>query len=206
MPRANRIAPTGERFATRARGTLMGNRGCLVDAKGDFTARRWTTRAWICCRLDFKGRQRAVALPGRWTALFFLDEVTALAAGHRPCGECRRRDLVSYKTALGQRDVPIREIDEALHRARLALAPRRCALTELPDGAMVQFERDGACWLVWRGALHRWTPGGYDSKRGLEPAVIVDIVTPEPSLRALSSGYVPMAHPTTESSLLERAW
>lgn len=203
MARANRIAPTGERVATPARGMLMGNRGCLVDAAGAFTARRWTTRAWICCRLDYKGRQRAVAPAGRWTALFFLDEATALAAGHRPCGECRRPALIAYKLALGRRHAPIREIDDALHHARLSAMRARRALALIPDGAMVQLDRDGACWLVWRGTLHRWTPAGYDTTRRLEPARIVDIVTPAPNLSALSSGYVLMVHPSAEPSLLE---
>ena len=199
-PRANRVAPTGEIFATPSRGTLMGNRGCLVDAAGALTRRRWTTRAWICCRLEYKGRQRPVAPPGRWTALFFLDEATALAAGHRPCGECRREALIAYKIALGRRVAPIREIDDDLHRARLSIVRARGTLADLPDGAMVRLERDGACWLVWRGALHRWTPAGYDTTRGLESARIVDIVTPAPSLSALLSGYVPMVHSTAESS------
>ncbi len=203
MARANRISPTGERFATPSRGMLMGNRGCLVDAAGAFTARRWTTRAWICCRLDFKGRQRPVAPPGRWTALFFLDEATALAAGHRPCGECRRDALIAYKIAFGQRHAPIREIDEALHRARLSGARARRALAELPDGVMVQLEHGGPCWLVWRGELHRWTPAGYDTSHRLELKRVVDIVTPVPSLIALSSGYVPIVNPTAKSPLLE---
>jgi len=202
MPRANRIAPTGERLATRARGTLMGNRGCLVDAAGAFTRRRWTTRAWICCRLDYKDRKRPVAPPGRWTALFFLDEATALAAGHRPCGECRRERLVAFKTALAMREHPIGELDAALHAARLARAYPLRALADLPDGAI--FRRDGSCWLLWRDAVHRWTPDGYESgirANALTPvAPCVEILTPPLMLAALAGGYRPIVHPSVTLS------
>lgn len=196
MARANRVAPTGERFATPARGTLMGNRGCLVDGDGAFTARRWTTRAWICCLIEFKGRRRAVAPPGRWTALFFLDEATALAAGHRPCGECRRAALVAYKMALDRRDTPVAQIDAELHDARLAGSKPRRALADLPDGAMVGLDDAAAPWLVWRGRLRRWTPSGYEGARAIVSAQVVDVLTPEPSLTALTRGYIPAVHPT----------
>lgn len=195
MARANRIAPTGERLATPARGLLMGNRGCLVDAYGAFTRRRWTTRAWICCRLDWKGRQRPVAPPGRWTALFFLDEATALAAGHRPCGECRRAALVAFKTSLGMRTRPIGEIDAELHAARLARPYARGVLAELPDGAMIR--HDDAPWLLWRAGLHRWTAAGYEAGIGAKAlAAPVDVLTPPPMLAALRGGYRPIVHPS----------
>jgi hypothetical protein len=196
MARANRIVPTGERIATPARGLLMGNRGCLVDATGAFTRRRWTTRAWICCRLEFKGRRRPVAPPGRWTALFFLDEATALAAGHRPCGECRHAALVAFKAALGQRHRPIAEIDADLHAARLLRPLASRPLTALPDGAMVL--HDSMPWLAWRGALHRWTPFGYETGVGVEAPtpVLFPVITPAPMLAALAGGYAPLLHPS----------
>lgn len=198
MPGANRIAPTGERIATPARGLLMGNRGCLVDARGDFTRRRWTTRAWICCRLDWKGRQRPVAPPGRWTALFFLDEATALAAGHRPCGECRRAAFVAFKAALGMRTRPVGEIDAELHAARMARPYERRALSDLPDGAMIRHE--GAAWLLWCGVLRRWTPVGYEDGVGAEaPTPLVEVLTPAPMLDALRGGYRPIVHPSVGS-------
>jgi hypothetical protein len=196
MARTNRVAPTGERFATPARGLLMGNRGCLVDAQGAFTRRRWTTRAWICCRLEFKGRRRPVAPPGRWTALFFLDEATALAAGHRPCGECRHAAMVAFKGALGQRHRPMSEIDAELHAARLARPFPPRPLAALPDGAMV-LHRD-VPWLRWRGALHRWTPSGYETGVGADAPtpVMLPVITPAPMLAALAGGYTPLLHPS----------
>lgn len=196
MPRANRVAPTGERFATAARGLLMGNRGCLVDAQGAFTGRRWTTRAWICCRLDFKGRRRPVAPPGRWTALFFLDEATALAAGHRPCGACRPAALVAFKSALGQPRRPIAEIDAELHAARLARPLALQPLAALPDGAMVLHQ--AMAWLVWRGLRHRWTPRGYETGVGADAPTPVPfpVITPAPMLAALAGGYLPLLHPS----------
>jgi hypothetical protein len=198
MPRANRIAPTGERFATSARGMLMGNRGCLVDARGDFTRRRWTTRAWICCRLDWKGRQRPVVPPGRWTALFFLDEATALAAGHRPCGECRHAALVAFKSALGVRDRPIGEIDADLHAARIARPYAVFSRMELPDGAMIR--HDEVPWLLWRDAVRRWTPGGYE--RGIAATKLpdrIEVLTPAPMLAALRGGFRPIVHASAEA-------
>ena len=96
MPLQNRVTPFGELVAVPARGTLFGNRGGRfhTDAK-TLSARRWASRQWICCMLDFKGRQRDVW--GRfYTELFFLDEPTVLAAGHRPCFECRRKDAEKF--------------------------------------------------------------------------------------------------------------
>src|SRR5262245_10377094 len=97
MPLQNRVTPTGEIIADPARGTLMGNRGGPLH-RPDQTlgARRWVSKAWICCRLEFKGRRRQVMSPGKYTELFFLDEATALAAGHRPCFECRRAEAEQF--------------------------------------------------------------------------------------------------------------
>jgi hypothetical protein len=198
VPRCNRVAPSGEIFATAARGLLMGNRGCLHDASGEPTRRRWTTKAWISCRLDFKNRRRPIAPPGRWTALFFLDEATALAAGHRPCGECRRDAFTAFKTALGMRDAPIAEIDARLHEDRLARPRPERNVADLPDGAMV--ELDGGAHLVRGDALLRWTPLGYarGPRRGamrraplLTASLIVD---------ALRRGYAPVLHPSADDA------
>lgn len=200
MPRANRVAPNGDRFATPARGLLMGNRGCLVDADGAFTRRRWTTRAWICCRLDWKGRQREVAPPGRWTALFFLDEATAMAAGHRPCGYCRHEALVAFKTALGRRDAPIGTIDAELHAARLARPYARRRPASLPDGAMVRVAEDPTPLLAWNDRLRPWTPAGYGPVRHHARADEIEVLTPGPMLAALAGGYRPLVHPSVSSS------
>ena len=192
MPLPNRIAPDGGRFASPARGLLMGNRGCLVDDAGRFTDRRWTTRAWICCRLDFKGRRRPVAPPGRWTALFFLDEATALAAGHRPCGECRRAELAAYRAAIGPAARDLAVLDAALHVARTAATRPTAPLGALPDGAMVR--NTGVAALVVAGGLRNWSPEGYGARRVLPLEVHVEVLTPAPSLAALAGGYRPLLH------------
>ena len=130
MPRQNRVDPFGKLIAVPARGTMLGNRGCLHDDSGRIV-RRWTTRAWISCRLSFKDRRRPIMTPNRWTELFFLDEATAFAAGHRPCGECRREDYVRFKQSWvhgsPQYDLtvktPIEKIDLILQRERVSDPP-----------------------------------------------------------------------------------
>src|SRR5580658_1165815 len=171
MPLQNRVTPFGELIAVPARGTLFGNRGGRfhTDAR-TLTARRWASRQWICCVLDFKGRQRDVW--GRYyTELFFLDEPTALAAGHRPCFECRRKEAQLFAAKWQQaRKLPVSpkadEMDVVLHAERLQVRGKRLHrrnVDALPDGAFVAFE-DGA-FVVRGDALLRWTPRGYDGRR-----------------------------------------
>ena len=128
MPLQNRVSPRGDVIAVAARGALMGNRGRLHDATRQVVRRQVSSyRAWVTCLLAFKGRRRTVMAPGRYTELFFLDEATALAAGHRPCGECRRADYRRFKTAWLAGNpgrglagaVPIAAIDLELHGDRL---------------------------------------------------------------------------------------
>src|SRR5262245_6485047 len=123
MPRQNRVTPWGEIVAMPERGTLMGNRGLLHDAEGQIM-RPWRERRWIICLLDFKGRRRSVMSPGLYTELFFLDEATALAAGHRPCAECRRERFNAFRDAWlkgngGAAPVTAPDIDRRLHEERL---------------------------------------------------------------------------------------
>ena len=99
MPLQNRVTPTGEIVADDSRGLMMGNRGCLHGQGRSLGVSRWRSKLWICCLLEFKGVQRDPMPPGRWTALFFLDEATALSAGHRPCGYCRRPDYLAFAEA-----------------------------------------------------------------------------------------------------------
>src|SRR6188508_2985315 len=167
MPLPDRVSPFGELFATPARGTLMGNRGGRFHTDDQkLTKRRWASRQWICCVVDFKGRQRDVW--GRYyTELFFLDEVTALAAGHRPCFECRRKDAKKFATLWQQAfRLPRRpradEMDLVLQAERLdgrAKRLHRRKLDDLPDGVFVSME-EGAC-AVRGHTLLRWTPSGY---------------------------------------------
>ena len=193
MPRRNRVTPFGGLIATPERGAFMGNRGCLHDAAGALTGRRWTTRTWICCLLDFKDRHRPLMQPGRYTELFFLDEATALAAGHRPCAECRRADFERFRRHWARGNglpAPPRapEMDARLHVERLAGPTASPA--SLSDGAMVELqERPGIAWLAHGGALHAWTPGGYTERR--PPGGSARLLTPPSILSALADGYRP---------------
>ena len=163
MPLQNRVTPFGEIIATDARGDFMGNRGgCLHDAERRLV-RQWAGRAWITCRLEFKGNRRTVMTPGLYTELLFLDEATALAAGHRPCAECRRDDYRRFKAlfadALAARAVTIKtapDMDAVLHAERLSPQRTEAEARDLPDGVMVALE--GEAWLKWGNALHAWTP------------------------------------------------
>lgn len=202
MPLQNRVSPFGELLAAPARGTLMGNRGGRfhTDAK-TLTARRWASRQWICCVLDFKGRQRDVW--GRfYTELFFLDEPTALAAGHRPCFECRRKDAQIFaehwRAAHRLRRPPYAcEMDEVLHRERLrgrAKRLRRRNVDGLPDGAFVAL--DGDAYAVRGKRILHWTPQGYDAAKSRPRGSTVEVLTPPAVLAVLSAGYEPRWHPS----------
>jgi len=198
MPLPNRVTPFGDLIATSARGTLLGNRGGKFHTDDQkLTSRRWASRQWICCVLDFKGRQRDVW--GRYyTELFFLDEVTAFAAGHRPCFECRRKDaerfaaLFSGKTKRASAPA----MDKVLHAERLDGKSKRTharALDTLPDGAMIAL--DGEALAVRGQHLLRWTPSGYTEKRA-RPRGDVDVLTPPSMLTVLARGYAPLWHPS----------
>ena len=195
MTLQNRVTPFGEVVASPERGTMMGNRGILHDDCQKLGRRRWTHKAWICCVTEFRGRKRQVMAPGRYTELFFLDEAVALAAGHRPCFECRREAAKAY--AAGWDGTPrAAEMDRVLHAQRLSEKRQRthsCDLAGLPDGAFIA--RHGAAWLVKGSRLLRYTPAGYDGAEA-RPAGTVEVLTPPATLRALSAGYDPVLHPS----------
>jgi len=197
MPLQNRVSPFGDLFATPARGALFGNRGGRFHtADKTLTRRRWASRQWICCVLDFKGRQRDVW--GRYyTELFFLDEVTAFAAGHRPCFECRRKDAEAFAALFpGARRAPA--MDQVLHAERLdgkAKRVHRRGIDDLPDGAMVA--RDGEAFAVRGKRLLRWTPRGYSGARARPRKTQTDVLTPPAMLEVLSAGYAPLWHPSS---------
>jgi hypothetical protein len=193
MPLQNRVDPFAELIVTPARGLLMGNRGGRIHGEDRRLKRRWASKQWICCVLDFKGRQRDVW--GRYyTELFFLDEVTALAAGHRPCFECRRKDAQSFAAHFpGASKAPAMDI--VLHGERLdgkAKRLHRRAIDELPDGAMVTL--DGAALAVRGKHLLQWTPSGYDGKRARLRDVHVDVLTPPSIVTVLANGFAPRWH------------
>jgi hypothetical protein len=191
MPLRNRVTPHGELIETPARGLVFGNRGRLHDEERRIR-RTYDGRRWIACRLEFRGRRREPMPIGRYTGLFFLDDATALAAGHRPCAECRREDYVSY-LALAQA-AGADELDRRLHAERLGPKPA-LAVASLPDGVFVV--EDGEPWLVLRGELLRWTPGGYEERR--PAAGRASVLTPSTSVRVLAAGWrgaLPFLHPS----------
>jgi hypothetical protein len=196
MTLPNRVSPFGVLEADPARGTLMGNRGCLVDARGELV-RRWQLERWITCVLEFKGRRRhPLMAPGQYTELFFLDEATACAAGHRPCHECRREAANAFADAWRvrhPRDRRLPEIDARLHRERTQAAHRLSACAELPDGAMVSL--DGRAWLVVAGGLRAWTHAGYTDRR-TGPREPMTVLTPPSTVAAMRAGWRPQLHPS----------
>jgi len=205
MPLQNRVDPFGELFADRSRGLFMGNRGGRIHTAGrKLRKRRLASRQWICCVLDFKGRQRDVW--GRYyTELFFLDEVTALAAGHRPCFECRRKDAEAFAGAWQQAFKLLRrpradEMDIVLHGERLdgrVKRLHRCNIDGLPDGAFVALEQ--GAWAVRGRALLRWTPEGYDTSKSRPHGTMIDMLTPPAIVGALAAGYRPRWHPSADT-------
>jgi len=203
VPRQNRVTPYGEVVAVADRGMFWGNRGCLHDADGTLV-RYSRGQAWLICVLDFKGRRRTLMAPGRLTELFFLDEATALAAGHRPCGECRIQDFRDFKAAWGQahpdeRSAPA--IDARLHADRLAAPGTKRTYREpienLPSGAVV--DHDGGPWLVWGDELLAWAPGGYGRREPRPSHGIVTVLTPRAAVSALAANYRPKVHPSADS-------
>jgi hypothetical protein len=199
MPLQNRVTPFGELVADSARGLFMGNRGGrLHDDARKLTARRWASKQWICCALDFKGRRRAV-WGDSYTELFFLDEVTALAAGHRPCFECRRADAIAFAEAWAvayERRMAAAQMDAILHRGRLVGRGKRVYqsfFSHLPDGAMIT--AGGFAFAVKGNSLLPWSPSGYGAPLP-RPEGTVTMLTPPPILAVLLAGYRPRWHPS----------
>jgi hypothetical protein len=195
----NRADPKGNIIATSARGAWLGNRGQL-HGSGKTILRPFKHKAWIICVLQFKGRHRQVMSPNLWTELFFLDEATAFAAGHRPCFECRRDDADHFKAAWLKgnpeygfsKKTSVKEIDEILQHERIGgnkqkvtfLAP----INDLPDGAFIQIANEP--YLVANSAIHHWTPFGYDKTAPL-PFGEVEVLTPKSIINAFKAGYRP---------------
>jgi len=199
MPLQNRVTPTGDIIATPHRGLFTGNRGIIHDPATKTLTRRWASRAWLTCVCEFKGRRREVMGGRSWTELFFLDEATALSAGHRPCFFCRRDDANRFRAAWqegnGVRRVLARDIDAVLHRERLSggkkrLHPLPMSMEELPDGAMVQEGTE--CFLIVQDSALAWSPAGY--RKAQNPIKNAMLLTPPSTLRALSAGYRPVLH------------
>jgi hypothetical protein len=199
MPLQNRVTPSGEIIATPHRGMFTGNRGIIHDPATRTLTRRWASNAWLTCVCEFRGRRRAVMGGRSWTELFFLDEATALSAGHRPCFYCRRDDADRFRAAWergnGVANRLARDIDAVLHRERLSgrakrLHPLPAPLEQLPDGAMVQEGNES--YLILQGRALLWSPAGYHRAQGVPHAAM--LLTPPSTLRALSAGYRPVLH------------
>jgi len=188
VPKQRRVVdPCGELIFTEDRGTMMGNRGILHNAAGQIE-KKFAHRNWVCCLTHFP---RVLAEPRKYTKLFFLDEATALAAGHRPCGTCRRMDYDAFFAAWGRahgRRPVAKDMDDQLHRERIAPRPQR-PLDSLPPGAMIEW--DGAPYLVRPDSLWLWTPGGYTTRLGRPAGQTVRLLTPVSIVNTLAAGYVP---------------
>ena len=199
LPLQNRVDPYGALTAVSARGMLMGNRGGRIhDAEQRLTRRRWASRRWICCALAFKGRHRCVWRAG-YTELFFLDEVTALAAGHRPCFECRRADALRFQACFargGDGALPGADaMDAALHRERLAGGRQALSVTrldDLPDGAVIAIAARPLA--VAGGQLLPWSFDGYGAPLPRAGFCAATLLTPACVLAALRAGYRPQWH------------
>src|SRR6202047_4487445 len=199
MPLQNRVTPTGDIIATPHRGLFTGNRGIIHDPATKTLNRRWANKAWLTCLCEFKGRRREVMGGRSWTELFFLDEATAFAAGHRPCFFCRRDDANRFRAAWeegnGVTNVRAGDIDAVLHRERLEGGSKRMhalpmRLSGLPDGAMVQAGEES--FLIAQARALIWSPAGYREAVGaIKDAMLL---TPPSTLRAFSAGYRPVLH------------
>ncbi len=198
MPLQNRVDPFGSLIATPHRGAWMGNRGRLHDA-GRNIVRRWAGKCWLTCALSFGDYYRPRMMrPDSYTELFFLDEATAYAAGHRPCAECRRADYNRFKAAFAGVHPTARtaaDLDAILHRERTG--PRvRARPADLPDGAMVA-DAVGQAWLKHGPHLRLWTPGGYAESR-LLPAATLEVLTPPTTVTLFRAGLPVETHPSAD--------
>ena len=215
MSRQNRVTPLGELIADHARGLVYGNRGCLHDDHG-LIRRGFNGKRWIACRLEFKGWKRERLLePGRFTELFFLDEATAFAAGHRPCALCRhedyRRFAATWRTLHPHDRIGANAIDARLHTERVgstiagsvgSRAQRRheSPFETLPDGAIVVVEN--AASLVLGDRLLRWMPSGYVDSTS-RPRGTATVITPPSLVAVLAAGWrgaVPLLHPSATTA------
>ena len=201
MPLQNRVTPSGDIIATPHRGLFTGNSGIIHDPATKTLTRRWSSPAWLICLCEFRGRQREVMAQRSWTELFFLDEATALSAGHRPCFFCRRDDALKFRAAWeagnGITKVRAAEIDAVLHRERLdgrakRLHPLPTPWQRLPDGAMLKGVANH--FLIAQARPLQWSPAGYRNASEMPNDAM--LLTPPSTLRALAAGYRPVLHPT----------
>jgi hypothetical protein len=204
MPRQNRVTPFGDIVAIAQRGLFTGNRGIIHDpATKTLLKKRWTTKAWLICVCEYKGRRREVMGGRSWTELFFLDEAVALAAGHRPCFFCRRRSAEAFRaawtTARGGKAPFAAEMDAVLHEERLDHGRKRLHampgdVGELPDGAVIAAA--GEAYTIVRSRAFRWSNQGYEGAPTISRAD--GLLTPPSTLLAIRAGYRPLLHPAID--------
>jgi hypothetical protein len=199
MPLQNRVTPMGDIVAKSERGLFTGNRGIIHDP-GNRTLlnRRWASPAWLICVLEWRGRRRSVMAGRSWTELFFLDEATALAAGHRPCFYCRRPAAEAFQAGFPARP-KAPEIDRILHAERLDGRRKRLhdpasPVADLPDGTMIF--QDGTPHLILNGLARRWSLSGYGAPT--PPADDARLITPPSTVAVLRTGYRPRFHPSAD--------
>lgn len=204
MKLQNRVDPWGQLQAIDARGAWLGNRGILHDDQKRIVV-PWRHKAWVTCRLDYQGIKRKIFSPGSYSELFFLDEATALAAGHRPCAECRRDRYNEFKTRwcaanpehAASASVPIAAIDKQLHAERASRGGGKvtfaAAFGEVPEGAFIELDQEA--YLNWSGRLWRWSASGYaPTSRVPMAGEKVSVLTPESIVKTIRAGLVPQVH------------
>lgn len=205
MTYQNRVDPFGNLVATHARGALMGNRGCLHDATGKIR-KSWARKAWVTCSLEWKGIQRSVFSDGLYSELFFLDEATAFAAGHRPCNRCQSEAYTAFKNAWQSSQsegqfVKADVMDNQIHSERLNRSGEKQTFPEvlqhLPDGVMVTtLDAPLQARLLLRGQLWAWSFAGYSAPISATSSTTVCVLTPRSYCASLASGYQLNVHPS----------
>jgi hypothetical protein len=210
MPLQNRVTPDGEIVAVTARGTMFGNRGGRIHGPDQrLGSKRWHSKQWICCVLTFKGRRRPVMAPNRYTELFFLDEATALSAGHRPCFECRREAAMQFATLWNAKiersgRAVAGDMDEQLHRERVGRGGKpvwTARRSHLPDATIVRWQQGPSgssptMGILLAGRFRAWSFEGYAVPCPIGPDIVLDVLTPPSIVRVLGAGYLPVLHPS----------
>lgn len=210
MPLQNRITPMGDIVASSERGLFTGNRGIIHDPRTrTLLKRRWTSRAWLICLLEWRGVRRTIMGTRSWTELFFLDEATALAAGHRPCFLCRRAAAqafqVRFQTGAQVSKPKAPDIDRILHVERLDRDRKRLhelplPAADLPDGTMIV--QDGAPHLILDSLARRWSLRGYGVPTPIREGT-ARLITPPSTVEALKRGYRPQLHASAVRTLAQ---
>lgn len=209
-PRQNRVDPWGTIVAVSSRGTLLGNRGILHD-ENKRIVKTHQHQSWVTCKLDYKNRKRKIMSPGTYTELFFLDEATAFAAGHRPCCECRRERYHEFKdfwvkANLAERKefVTVSEINKVMHAERIKKREKvsfKAAVSKLPDGTL--FSHENAAYLVFETGIYLWSFAGYHRLSSVNLPAKVDVLTPQSVVNAFRLGFKPDVHESVKAGIVK---